>query len=492
MDLPDRFVIESEIARGGMGIVYSAHHRISNQKLAVKVLKEEVARDTVNLRRFKQEATAIAKLNHANIIRLVDFGVTDSGLAYMVTELIEGKSLKERLHQGPLDLTEFYRLMMQVCDALAIAHANGIIHRDIKPSNILLNESDGMARVSDFGIARMSGEEKKDYTLTGTGEIIGSPYYMSPEQATVRTCDQRTDIYSLGCVMFEALIGATPFDGSNTIEVILNHVNAPVPSLSGRGFPEALTQIIERSLAKNPADRYPDVSSLRHDLAQAQSNPRHFKLSATQRARQSVWYRRVAISLACILIIVGLNRTAHLLNSLPYETKRLQAHKLRGNGKYEPASIAFAEAAETAQKKNAPAWVVADLYTWASSCSSSAGNTERALSMLKNAANTAQSNGNDDRKWRLCEDIAAREFERRQFAEAARYFAMAVDDLRQHEHRKAELCGALYYEALCDIKLNRLSEGTALLKESANMRTQTDSGAALQAQAALDKLTKLR
>jgi serine/threonine protein kinase len=391
LDLPDRYVVEHEIARGGMGIVYAAHHKISGQKLAIKVLKEQVASDATNVKRFKLEATAIAKLNHPNIIRLIDFGVTDAGAAFMVTEFLDGASLKEKIEKGDgLSPDDFYSIMLQTCDALIAAHASGTIHRDIKPSNILLN-ADGTARVSDFGIARVLDPEGKDHTLTGTGEIIGSPQYMSPEQGTGQKCDARSDIYSVGCMMYEALTGEPPFTGANVVEVILNQINGELVPINQkrpeRHFSAALTQIVQRCLQKEPDDRYADVKTLRADLELARKGADQFKSKYRRKRKPALKpLRLVWTAIAASAVLVALLFAAMTLRSsstpLWFDfAKQAEAAAKRGDLKQE--ADLYEKSAQLAITEKADSEQIAGQYTWAARAAGALNQDERAASLIE-------------------------------------------------------------------------------------------------------------
>ncbi|MEE8477419.1 MAG: serine/threonine-protein kinase, partial [Gemmatimonadales bacterium] len=253
--LADRYRIERELGRGGMAIVYLAHDLKHDRQVAIKVLKSELA-TSLGPERFQREIQVAAGLSHPNILPLYDSGEVN-GLFYYVMPYIEGESLADRLERDTqLPIAEAVDITRQVAAALAAAHRQGVVHRDIKPDNILLDQ--GRALVADFGIAHAidaAGGEK----LTQTGIAVGTPTYMSPEQsAGERRLDGRADIYSLGCVLYEMLIGEPPFTGPSMQVVFARHAMEDVPSLvtARRTIPEPIEEAVLLALSKAPADRY--------------------------------------------------------------------------------------------------------------------------------------------------------------------------------------------------------------------------------------------
>jgi serine/threonine-protein kinase len=266
--LRDRYLIEREVGGGGMAVVYLATDLKHHRKVAVKVLRPELAA-SLGPERFLREIEVAAHLQHPHILPLFDSGRIDSVL-YYVMPYVEGESLRGRLaREGQLAVEEALRLGGQVADALAHAHARGVVHRDVKPENILLES--GHAVVADFGIARAIGAAGGEQ-LTATGLALGTPQYMSPEQAAgERDVDGRSDIYALGCVLYEMLAGTPPFAGATAQAVLARHALDPVPSLrTVRGtVPQAVEQVVLRALAKVPADRFANAEELTGALAAA-------------------------------------------------------------------------------------------------------------------------------------------------------------------------------------------------------------------------------
>jgi serine/threonine-protein kinase len=263
----EHYVIEGEIGRGGMSVVYRARDRRLNRLVAIKVLPPELAYDPAIRSRFTREAQTSAQLAHAHIVPIYDVGERD-GIAYFVMAIVGGGNLADVLAREPrLPLARVRTILIEVADALACAHLRGVIHRDIKPDNILLDEESGRAIVTDFGIARAIEAGTR---LTVTGNAVGTPTYMSPEQAMGdREIDGRSDIYSLGVLGYQMLTGRVPFDASNSMALLLKHVSeAPRPIAELRPeTPKALRDAVERALMKSRDDRWPTATSLRIALA---------------------------------------------------------------------------------------------------------------------------------------------------------------------------------------------------------------------------------
>jgi len=242
-----------QVGRGGMATVYKAYQASLDRMVAVKVLPANMVQDAGFLERFRREATAIAKLRHPNILTVYDFGeATD--LTYIVMEYVQGGTLKERLGR-PLPLEWCAQIIGQVADALDFAHSQGIVHRDVKPANVLMVRDD-WALLSDFGIAKMM--ESSAAGLTGVGVGIGTPEYMSPEQGQGYAVDGRSDIYSLGIMLFHMLTGVLPYTADTPLAVVLKHVTGPLPlpRSVNPAIPEAVERVILKATAQNPADRY--------------------------------------------------------------------------------------------------------------------------------------------------------------------------------------------------------------------------------------------
>lgn len=278
--LSDRYIILSEIGSGGMGRVFKARHKLINRIVAVKVLHEHLLTDSMSKRRFDQEAQAASALTHPNLIAVYDYGFSSTGLPYLVMDFLQGQSLQDLLKEaGHLQPTRFLNIFSQCCAALDHAHKKGVLHRDVKPTNImLLGEMKGQdfVKIVDFGIAKILPQEgSAEQQLTQTGTIFGSPYYMSPEQCQGEKTDVRSDIYSLGCVMYEALTGKVPFSGENILATLCKHVRESAkpfkeqaPELS---IPQELERIVFKALEIAPENRYQTFEELAQDLERISS-----------------------------------------------------------------------------------------------------------------------------------------------------------------------------------------------------------------------------
>lgn len=261
--LVGRYELVEKIGEGGMAVVYKAKDRLLNRYVAVKILRPECTKDAQFVDSFRAESQAAAGLQHPNIISVYDVG-REGNIHFIVMELIEGKSLSEIIkEQAPMDYREVVRITRQVASALSVAHKHNIIHRDIKPHNIMMT-SDGMAKLGDFGIAKALS----DSTMEETSKIIGSVHYISPEQARGAYVDERSDIYSLGIVMYEMLTGRVPFDGDTPVQVALMHINDDItpPSELVPGIPPALEKVVMKATDKFQTNRYASADDMLKDL----------------------------------------------------------------------------------------------------------------------------------------------------------------------------------------------------------------------------------
>ncbi|MBS1992817.1 MAG: serine/threonine protein kinase [Cyanobacteria bacterium SZAS LIN-2] len=275
----DNYKLKELIDRGGMGYVFRAEHLIIGKDYALKILAPDQINETT-WQRFQSEGKAIAMLDHVNIVKIYNMGVDGGDCPYYVMDLLNGRSLasyiagKERFTRD-----EILDIFIQLCSGFGYAHNRGIIHRDVKPGNIILVDEGGSgrrAKIVDFGIAKLTGANQlREQSQTSTGEIFGSPYYMSPEQCLGAQVDERADIYSLGCTLFEAICGRPPFVGETALATVLMHQNAPTPSLSessNRPWTAELESVVAKMLMKRPADRYQTMDQVRHDLDRLQQN----------------------------------------------------------------------------------------------------------------------------------------------------------------------------------------------------------------------------
>ncbi|GED58336.1 Stk1 family PASTA domain-containing Ser/Thr kinase [Brevibacillus formosus] len=261
--LGGRYQIESRVGGGGMAIVYKAKDLILNRPVAVKVLRSQFGTDEDFVNRFRREAQAVASLSHPNVVGVYDVG-QDGDTHYMVMEYIEGYTLKEVIIQrGALPVEEAVRIAEQICDALDHAHQNQIIHRDIKPHNIMIGKN-GRVKVTDFGIARAVTSA----TITHTNAMLGSVHYFSPEQARGGITGEKSDIYSLGIVLYEMVTGELPFSGDSPISVALKHLQEPLPEPRqvNPAIPQSVENVILKALVKDPFLRYASASEMLEDL----------------------------------------------------------------------------------------------------------------------------------------------------------------------------------------------------------------------------------
>ena len=259
----DRYQIIKSIGEGGMANVYLAYDTILDRDVAVKILRGDLSNDEKFVRRFQREALNASSLSHPNIVEVYDVG-EDNGQYFIVMEYIEGKNLKDLIKKrGKLTTTEVVDIMSQIADGLSVAHDSYIIHRDIKPQNIMILEN-GMVKITDFGIAMAMNATQ----LTQTNSVMGSVHYLPPEQASGKGATLKSDIYSMGILMYELLTGSLPYKGDNAVEIALKHLKEPLPSIREQlpDLPQSVENIIMKSAAKNPKNRYNDAREMYEDL----------------------------------------------------------------------------------------------------------------------------------------------------------------------------------------------------------------------------------
>ena len=279
IDLPEQYEIFEQVSEGGMGVIFRGRHKRTEARLAIKVMHPHLSTNELHLRRFEQEARTASTLHHPNIVVVHDFGITPKSIAYLVMEWLDGSNLDPVIRiGGTISLARFLHIFIQATSALAHAHRKGVIHRDIKPSNLILAttpERPDFVKVVDFGIAKVLSEESDDaMNLTRTGDILGSPLYMSPEQCMGNKMDARSDIYSLGCVMYQALVGITPLKGENAVQLIFRHVHDMPPRPSSIKadieLPELMEPLLFKCLQKDPAKRFSTMDELEAELKRVQ------------------------------------------------------------------------------------------------------------------------------------------------------------------------------------------------------------------------------
>lgn len=264
--LSDRYRLEAKLGSGGMSTVYLARDEVLDRPVAVKLMHREMTEQPDQLERFNQEARAVAKLSNPNVVAVIDAG-EDNGRPYIVLEYVKGETLKQRISRvGALDATEALAYALEVAQGLAVAHEREMVHRDVKPQNVLIDAT-GRAKLTDFGISR----QLNDQSVTATGKVIGTTDYVAPEQAMGKELDPRSDIYSLGIVLYEMFTGDVPFEAENQIGVAMKHVHEPIPDVQimRPDISATSARVVEKSTAKDPEDRYLTIEDMAEDLQAA-------------------------------------------------------------------------------------------------------------------------------------------------------------------------------------------------------------------------------
>jgi eukaryotic-like serine/threonine-protein kinase len=264
--LSGRYRLEAKLGSGGMSTVYLARDETLDRPVAVKVMHREMSEQADQLQRFRGEARAVAKLSHPNVVAVIDAG-EDRGHPYIVFEYVEGETLKQRIARlGALDVQESLAYAIEVARGLMVAHARQMVHRDVKPQNVLIDPS-GRAKLTDFGISRQLEQDG----LTATGRVLGTTDYVAPEQALGRGVDPRSDVYSLGVVLYEMLTGEVPFQADSQVGVAMKHVHEDLPDVQRRrpGVSAAVALVVERATTKDPAERYQRIEEMIDDLETA-------------------------------------------------------------------------------------------------------------------------------------------------------------------------------------------------------------------------------
>src|SRR6185503_17712464 len=264
-ELAEYFVFE-RIGAGSMAEVYKALQPSMDRMVGIKILSAGLAHDPQFVARFRREVQIVASLEHPHILPVIDYGESDNTL-YLVMRYVNGGTLHELIEQGPMQPSTVLRYLTEIGEAIDYAHERRVVHRDIKPRNVLLDQQ-GNSFIADFGLAKLI--ESGGITNSGL-EMIGTPHYMSPEQARGHPVDGRSDLYSLGVLLFQMLTGRVPFDGDSTVGIVMKHINAPVPDVteSWPTLPPALNAVLARAMSKRPEDRYPTAQALTAAVAEA-------------------------------------------------------------------------------------------------------------------------------------------------------------------------------------------------------------------------------
>jgi serine/threonine protein kinase len=318
------------LGTGGMGVVYRARHALMDRIVAIKMLQGQLISDSLSVKRFHQESKAASRINHRHVITVYDFGISPQGLPYIVMDYLEGTSLADFIKSdGQIGVERTIKIIGQACDALHHAHKQGVVHRDLKPSNIVLinyDEEKDFVKVVDFGVAKlMNTNTEGGQRLTQAGEVCGSPVYMSPEQCMGQELDARSDIYSMGIVVYETLTGKLPILGKSMVETMSRHVSEVPPSFNAVRpdlyIPARLEQVVFKALAKDPNDRHQSMDEMRQELELAIPRPGSSqvlrtadpKISGLRKEDIKVW----SVVTAFILLIgFGLLKAAQYRESL--------------------------------------------------------------------------------------------------------------------------------------------------------------------------------
>lgn len=375
----DTVKIRSMIGAGGMSSVYRGVQESINREVAVKVMHQHLLADDNALLRFKQEAQAVGRLDHINIVKVHDFKAGKDGSSFLIMDLVDGISLSDAILQdGPLAPERAIEIFTQACDGLQHAHSKGVIHRDLKPSNIMLvKTADGhdKVKVLDFGIAKVLPQEGDDkMKLTQTGEVFGSPLYMSPEQCMGRPVDQRSDIYSMGCLIYEALTGKPPLEGANAFDTFFKHTTEMPQSVKVlRGeFDHArdFDAVILKAMAKDPKDRYQTMTQLKADLARLSSKTERSWLGkmsddieyAKRRfgAQGKLTAKTLTLQIAAVVLLLGTvgggvyyYQNVHAVQSMTWDQLFVKGQDSFDKGDYRNATQQFELALQKAGLDNA-------------------------------------------------------------------------------------------------------------------------------------------
>ena len=318
VSIDDRYQIEAQIGAGGMGAVYKAKHLLLNRSMAIKVLNPQAVASPKAITRFQQEAKAATALNHEHIASVKEFGVTKEGLPFLAMDYIKGSSLADVFKGGPLDAGRTIDIFMQLCEGMAHAHKRGILHRDLKPANILLAQEENrtdFVKIVDFGIAKILPQsDEESVKLTQTGELFGTPLYMSPEQWDGGAVDARTDVYAMGCVMYEAATGKPPFDGASVASIIYSQLReAPKPfairsqdskKMVQKKMLVGLENVTLRCLEKDPNLRYQSMEEVYEALKLVRDGGTAKAGASQSTRRRRNLFRFVVVSFISILIFI--------------------------------------------------------------------------------------------------------------------------------------------------------------------------------------------
>ncbi|MBX9694095.1 MAG: protein kinase, partial [Cyanobacteria bacterium] len=450
------YEIQEVIGEGGMGTIFKAKNNAIDGALAIKVLKREFANDMASVKRFESEAMAASRLSHPNMVNIHGCGCTADGAPFIVMDYLEGANLSDTLQmQGPLAPDAALRIFIEIGEALEHAHAKGIVHRDLKPSNVFLAGDPNQAHVKllDFGIAKVfESVGRSSLELTQSGDLFGSPLYMSPEQCLGDAVDSRSDIYSFGCLMFEVLTGAPPFTGENPMRVLMKHVHEEPPrpkqTVDGRPLSPDMMTIMSRCLQKLPDQRYPDTSELLIDLRRvaAGKKPRmHISLSSlgggTKTGRKTSSKRQLTtmFALLCIclpLVIIGMifyPTVQSVLFAKPWQKLAMQAagESSRGPTNFSQARALLNKAILLAQQSNAPDMEKEDLYRQKAQLCSASADYQNAIKYFSMALALNANHKEDFNRGSMHDWLSSAYAETKDFKNAIEHGKLAVEIKRR-------------------------------------------------------------
>lgn len=316
--IDQKYLLGRLLGKGAMSSVYEAEQISTGRPVALKLLHARYKTDHKALQRFRREAHVVTQLAHPNITEAYIFGVTAEGQPYLVLELIKGTTLADVLSSAePVPWTRTYKIATQLCEALEYAHSKGVVHRDLKPGNIMLTERDttgDIVRIVDFGVSALITDEQIQ-KLTQTGEVIGTPAYMSPEQCKSQKATQSSDIYALGCIIYELCCGQKPFSGLTPYEMMLKHTSDDLPPWQPQdtAIPASVKDVVYNAMAKNIEDRYGNAADLKRDLALACGNKPVHRHTSGNAAQRMIGQNRgkiataALLSLVCVVAVTGSN-----------------------------------------------------------------------------------------------------------------------------------------------------------------------------------------
>lgn len=326
--IDDRYVLHERLGEGGMGSVYRATHVLMDKPVAVKLIHQELAQIPEVVKRFEREAKSASRLTNPHCITVTDFGRTDDGMLYLVMELLSGQDLQSRLETMKFfSVGKTFAIIKQILKGLIHAHKAGVVHRDLKPENVMLvshGDQTDFVKVFDFGIAKLASGAGSADNLTQAGLIVGTPAYISPEQALGEAADHRADIYAVGIMLYEMLTGLKPYDGETAIDIVSAHLTTPIPKLpSEKKFPAGLQGVLNKAMAKKPAERFGTASEFFEAIESVEtdeSSPTKTLMMAASVATKTVKPGLLGISKS---IGAGLVFVRDYVNSLPPKYRRL-------------------------------------------------------------------------------------------------------------------------------------------------------------------------